>query len=68
MGKVFPCTGIALEQERGELFVGNVGQDQPESRDMQPTIVRLTGDFSTVLDKIYLDDAFPRMEDMQGFA
>lgn len=65
-GRGFTCTGLALDSESAEWLVGNVGQDRPDNGDMRSTIVRLSGDFSTVLGEIDLHDAFPRMKDIQG--
>ena len=67
VGKGFTCTGLNHDASSGEWLVGNVGQDLPTNEeDMRSTIVRLSGDFSSVLGEIDLHDAFPTMKDIQG--
>ena len=68
VGKGFTCTGLNRDESSGEWLVGNVGQDLPTNeKGMRSTIVRLSGDFSSVLGEIDLHDTFPTMKDIQGF-
>lgn len=67
VGKGFTCTGLNRDASSGEWLVGNVGQDLPTNeKGVHSTIVRLSGDFSSVLGEIDLHDAFPAMKDIQG--
>lgn len=67
-GKGFTCTGLTYHENENVFYVGNIGKSSPETAGFQPTIVKLSDDFSEVIEEIPLSKIFPSMKDIQGLA
>ena len=63
-GKGFTCTGLTYHENA--FYIGNIGKSLSETNRFQSTIVKLSADFSTVLEEISLYELFPSMKDIQG--
>lgn len=65
-GKGFTCTGLAYDATSNTFLVGDIGKLLPDSGTIQSQIVRLSADFTTVVNTIPLHNTFPGMGDVQG--
>lgn len=68
VGKGFTCTGLAYDAANNTFLVGDIGILLPNSGTIQSQLVRVSSDFTTVVETIPLYTAFPNMSDVQGVA
>lgn len=67
-GHGWTCTGLAYDSESNTFLVGDIGKALPSSSGFASQIVRVSFDFSTVLEQIPLYTSFQNMSDVQGIA
>lgn len=67
-GHGFTCTGLAYDGGSNTFLVGDIGKQLPSSPGFASQIVRLSYDFSTVVETIPLHSTFQEMADIQGIA
>lgn len=67
-GKGFTCTGIAYDSTDDVYYVGDIDKLQPNTGLLNPQIVILSNDFSTIEGTIPLSVTFPNMGEIQGIA
>lgn len=65
-GKGFTCTGLAYDATNNTFLIGDIGILLPNSGTIQSQIVRLSADFTTVVNTIPLYNTFSGMGDVQG--
>ena len=65
-GHGWTCTGLAYDPRTNTFLVGDIGKALPSSQGYASQIVRVSYDFTTVIEKIPLYSSFPSMQDVQG--
>lgn len=65
-GHGWTCTGLAYDALTDTFLVGDIGKATPSSAGFASQIVRVSHDFSTVVEQIPLYTTFPNMNDIQG--
>ncbi len=65
-GHGWTCTGLAHDETTDTFLVGDIGKALPSSSGFASQIVRVSADFSTVIEQIPLYTSFPNMLDVQG--
>ncbi len=61
VGNGFTCTGLDYDAKEDCWWAGNAGKMLPTDAVWRPTIVKLSSDFTTVLDEINLYEIYPTM-------
>ena len=67
-GHGWTCTGLAYDIVSDTFLVGDIGKELPSSSGFASQIVRVSNDFSIVVEQIPLYESFPNMDDIQGIA
>lgn len=67
-GHGWTCTGLAYDADSDTFLVGDIGKELPSSSGFASKIIRVSADFSTVVEQIPLYTSFPNMQDVQGIA
>lgn len=65
-GHGWTCTGLAYDSSSNTFLVGDIGKALPSSQGFASQIVRVSYDFSTVVETIPLYTTFTNMQDVQG--
>ena len=65
-GHGWTCTGLAYDANSDTFLVGDIGKALPSSSGFASQIVRVSSDFSTVVEQIPLYTSFSNMDDIQG--
>ena len=65
-GHGWTCTGLAYDPSSNTFLVGDIGKALPSSQGFASQIVRVSFDFSTVVETIPLYTTFANMQDVQG--
>lgn len=65
-GHGFTCTGLAYDSSTDTFLIGDFGEDLPSGTDYGAKIIRMTSDFSEVVEQIPLSTLFPDMGGVQG--
>ena len=65
-GHGWTCTGLAYDTSTDTFLVGDIGKALPSSSGFASQIVRMSHDFSTVVEQIPLYTSFTNMSDVQG--
>ena len=60
------CTGLAYDAGTDTFLVGDIGKELPSSTGFASKIIRVSTDFTTVVEQISLYTEFPGMQDVQG--
>lgn len=66
-GKGFTCTGLAYDPTTDTFLIGEIGALLP-SETSKGSIIRMSTDFSEVIETIPLYNTFPNMAEIQGVA
>lgn len=64
VGVGFTCTGLAYDSREDVFWIGNFGKEFPGQSDSYPTIVKVSKDFSEVLDEIEIGEITGKNEDI----
>lgn len=67
-GHGWTCTGLAYDAETDTFLVGDIGKALSSSSGFASKLIRVSHDFSTVVEQIDLYTSFPNMQDVQGVA
>lgn len=65
-GHGWTCTGLAYDPSTNTFLIGDIGKELPSSEGFASQIVRVSYDFSTVVEQIPLYTTFTNMSDVQG--
>ncbi len=65
-GHGWTCTGLAYDENSDTFLVGDIGKTLPSHSGFASQIVRVSHDFSNVVEQIPLYTVFPNMSDVQG--
>lgn len=65
-GHGWTCTGLAYDTKTDTFLVGDIGKALPSSSGFASKIIRVSDDFSTVVEQIPLYTSFSNMQDVQG--
>lgn len=65
-GHGWTCTGLAYDTDSDTFLVGDIGKELPSSAGFASKIIRVSSDFTTVVEQIPLYTAFSNMSDVQG--
>lgn len=65
-GHGWTCTGLAYDSSSNTFLVGDIGKALPSSQGFASKIIRVSHDFSTVVEQIPLYTTFTNMQDVQG--
>lgn len=65
-GHGWTCAGLAYDAVSDTFLVGDIGKALPSSSGFASQIVRVSRDFSAVINTIPLYTSFPNMQDVQG--
>lgn len=65
-GKGWTCTGLAYDPSTDTFLIGDIGKELPSSSGFASQLVRVSSDFTTVIEQIPLHTTFTSMHDVQG--
>lgn len=65
-GHGWTCTGLAYDAETDTFLVGDIGKALPSSSGFASKLIRVSADFSTVIEQIDLYSVFSNMQAVQG--
>lgn len=65
-GHGWTCTGLAYDAGTDTFLVGDIGKATPSSTGFASKIIRVSHDFTTVVEQINLYTTFSNMQDIQG--
>ena len=65
-GHGWTCTGLAYDSNSNTFLVGDIGKELPSSTGFASQLVRVSADFTQVVEQIPLYTNFPNMSDVQG--
>lgn len=65
-GHGWTCTGLAYDSDSNTFLVGDIGKELPSSTGFASQLVRVSADFTEVVEQIPLYTNFSNMSDVQG--